>query len=219
MKLVSITRSFRPPTITRCSILSRRTRMTLRFPSTGRASITATRAGALRRRSQLSMARTDACVRTGKRRAGNAHESFSRNSMSAYRILGPGVSASGCGPAPSSAGDAALAQIALRGLTANYTTTVGKAAVANHSTSTRRIFLGNGRPLPLPSWIGSCPGSSVRWSRKGGEPRNSASSRRVSFSKLWWRFFAAGSASGSREAAILSIPAQVAALGWARADK
>jgi hypothetical protein len=55
MMLGSITRSFRPPTITRCSILSRRTRMTLRFPSTGRDSITATRAGALRRRSQLSM--------------------------------------------------------------------------------------------------------------------------------------------------------------------
>ena len=55
MMLGSITRSFRPPTITRCSILSRRTRMTLRFPSTGRVSITATRAGALRRRSQLSM--------------------------------------------------------------------------------------------------------------------------------------------------------------------
>jgi hypothetical protein len=98
--------------------------------------------------------------------------------MSAYRILGPGVSPSGCalaaavveagrmaaprlgglakqvvdldpgslahgGPAPSSAGDAALAQIALRGLTANYTTTVGKAAVANPSTSPRRIFLSN----------------------------------------------------------------------------
>jgi hypothetical protein len=47
------------------------------------------------------------------------------------------------------------------------------------------------------SCIGSRPGSSVRWRRKGGEPRNSASSRRVSFSKLWWRFFAAGSASGS----------------------
>src|SRR6516165_649495 len=49
MMLGSITRSFRLPTITRCSILSRRTRMTLRFPSTGRVSITATRAGALRR--------------------------------------------------------------------------------------------------------------------------------------------------------------------------
>ncbi len=48
------------------------------------------------------------------------------------------------------------------------------------------------------SWIGSRPGSSVRWRRKGGEPRNSASSRRVSFSKLWWRLFAPGSASGSR---------------------
>src|SRR6516164_6688728 len=47
MMLGSITRSFRPPTITRCSILSRRTRMTLRFPSTGSDSITATRVGAL----------------------------------------------------------------------------------------------------------------------------------------------------------------------------
>src|SRR6516164_6973943 len=46
MMLGSITRSFRPPTITRCSILSRRTRMTLRFPSTGGDSITATRVGA-----------------------------------------------------------------------------------------------------------------------------------------------------------------------------
>ena len=46
MMLGSITRSFRPPTITRCSILSRRTRMTLRFPSTGSDSITATRVGA-----------------------------------------------------------------------------------------------------------------------------------------------------------------------------
>jgi hypothetical protein len=47
------------------------------------------------------------------------------------------------------------------------------------------------------SWIGSRPGSSVRWRGKGGEPSNSASSRRVSFSRLWWRFFASGSASGS----------------------
>ena len=46
--------------------------------------------------------------------------------------------------------------------------------------------------------IGFRPGSSLRWRRAGGEPRNSASSRRVSFSKLCWRFFTPGSANGSR---------------------
>jgi len=59
------------------------------------------------------------------------------------------------GPAPSSAGARHVAQIALWGLTANYTTTVGKAAVANHSTSTRRIFLSNVVRDRFLNWISS----------------------------------------------------------------
>ena len=59
------------------------------------------------------------------------------------------------GPAPSSAGARHVAQIALWGLTANYTTTVGKAAVANHSTSTRRIFLSNVVRDRFLDWISS----------------------------------------------------------------
>ena len=51
------------------------------------------------------------------------------------------------------------------------------------------------------SWIGAGPGSSLRWRRGGSRARNSASSRRVSFSKLYWRFFTGGSASGSRVSA------------------
>jgi hypothetical protein len=42
--------------MTRCSTLSRRTRTTVRFPSTGRASITANRGDALRPRSHSSIA-------------------------------------------------------------------------------------------------------------------------------------------------------------------
>jgi hypothetical protein len=53
--LGSITTSFRPPTSTRCSILSRRTSLILRFPSSWTDSITPTRCDALRPRSHLSM--------------------------------------------------------------------------------------------------------------------------------------------------------------------
>jgi len=46
--------------------------------------------------------------------------------------------------------------------------------------------------------IGSRPGSSVRWRRKGGEPRNSASSRRVNSPRSFWRLFGGDPARGSR---------------------
>jgi hypothetical protein len=55
MMLGSITTSFRPPTSTRCSILSRRTSLILRFPSSWTDSITPTRRDALRPRSHLNM--------------------------------------------------------------------------------------------------------------------------------------------------------------------
>jgi hypothetical protein len=55
MMLGSITTSFRPPTSTRCSVSSRRTRTIFRFPSTWTDSITPTRRDALRPRSQLNM--------------------------------------------------------------------------------------------------------------------------------------------------------------------
>lgn len=55
MMLGSITTSVRPPTSTRCSILSRRTSLMLRFPSSWTDSITPTRRDALRPRSQLNM--------------------------------------------------------------------------------------------------------------------------------------------------------------------
>ena len=53
--LGSITTSVRPPTSTRCSILSRRTSLILRFPSSWTDSITPTRCDALPPRSHLSM--------------------------------------------------------------------------------------------------------------------------------------------------------------------
>jgi len=53
--LGSITTSFRPPISTRCSILSRRTSLILRFPSSWTDSITPTRCDALRSRSHLNM--------------------------------------------------------------------------------------------------------------------------------------------------------------------
>jgi len=54
MMLGSITTSVRPPTSTRCSVSSRRTRTIFRFPSSGTDSITPTRRDALRR-SHLNM--------------------------------------------------------------------------------------------------------------------------------------------------------------------
>jgi len=53
--LGSITTSARPPTNSRCSILSRPTRMILRFPSSWMDSMTPIRGDALRRRSQSNM--------------------------------------------------------------------------------------------------------------------------------------------------------------------
>jgi hypothetical protein len=55
MMLGSITRSFRPPTSTRCSVSSRRMRTIFRFPSSWTDSITPTRRDALRPRSHLNM--------------------------------------------------------------------------------------------------------------------------------------------------------------------
>jgi hypothetical protein len=85
-----------------------------------------------------------------------------------------------------------VAQIALLGLIANRTTTVAYSGRLQSFDRNEPDFSRQCRPRPLPE-LGLVL-DPVRWRRGGREPRNSASSRR----KLCWRFFATGSASGSR---------------------
>jgi hypothetical protein len=80
--------------------------------------------------------------------------------------------------------------------TGHYCKSHHDSCVRRRRRSTRRIFLGNVVRDRFLDWISSWILGSL--APKGGEPRNSASSRRVSFSKLCWRFFTGGSAGVSR---------------------